>query len=149
MRQSESLCFLSGSEGVSGQTADIPAVRWVESLREPGKCLSHTQALNLTYFKSAAAISHRELIADIHASCIMISVFTGLYVKLYEHYLFVLISAFLSNKSIFHHLAAGVWHIFVRAICQNIDSTCFSYSLHRVEVMYVLPNLKSMWVTWF
>lgn len=71
---------------------------------------THTQALNLTHFKRAAAISHRKLIADIHTSIqVMIRVFTGLYVKLYQHYLFVLMSDFVSKKLyIFHHLVAGV-----------------------------------------
>lgn len=103
--------FLSLLEGVSGQTADIPAVRWVESLREPGKCLVHTQALNLTHFNRAAAVSHRELKTDIHASRVKTTVFTGCCVMLHQRYLFVLMSDLVSEKSlIIHHVVAGVWH---------------------------------------
>lgn len=111
VRQTESLCFLSLVEGVSEETADIPAVRWVESLRELGKCFSHTQVLNLTYFNRVAAISHRELITDTHASCVMTTVFISCYVKLNQHYLSVLMSDLASIESyICHELIAGVWH---------------------------------------
>lgn len=143
VRQTESLCFLSLSEGVSGQTADIPAVRWVESLREPGKCLSHTQALNLTHFNRAAAISHRELNADIHASRVMTTVFTGCHVMLYQHYLFVLMPPSVSQECFFHQLVAGVWHSLTP--CQENENNnlqeryhLLKYGLHPFHLLLTL-----------
>lgn len=130
--------------------------------------LTH-QALNLTHFNRVAAISHRELNTDIHASRVMITGFGGCYVMLCQHYLFVLISYLVSVRSyIFNQLVVGVWrcltpwqeqkHIYILTYLQERHHLP-KYGLHPFHSLLTLcwgnvcelhnvSLCETMWVTW-
>lgn len=139
---------------MSGQTPDIPAVRWVESQHEPGKCLSHTQALNLTYVNWSAAISQGELHPGVRARRLIALTLNGCQVMMYQCHLKVLMSEFSSfileaANAVANQQENKYIYCIRGVIASNINPTPFTPSLLcDSEVMSALHNSKPAWVTW-